>query len=679
MTEKIHEIIDRLNRAQKGLIFRIAASVIGVLGVLGIYGLTFTDFGAQIIPASYIENIVSGSLLATLIVLGVVWLNQSITALFVALITLGLTALLRSLEQLVWAESVLGTGVIIIAFLLAVQLIGLLFSLPWRPLAVAKVVIDEALRMKLALVFIVALIIFIPTLIAQLDPSQALRYRIQTFLSYGTGLTYGLLAVMTLFMSVATVAFEQRDKQIFQIVSKPLHRGEYLLGKWIGIMGLNFALLVIISGSVFWFTQYLRTLDPIDEVDRMSISEQVLTARVGVEPDYGDYSEDAYDIAIQRIEANPDLEMGDPGVLRETVEQVVREMKAIELSVNPGQVKEFKFSNLKPISEEFQATVVPGERVVLDAPIMSPADLEVWDIDREVRFGPGIHFAYTPGRTGPNPLPAEIEWRRPDEQRSDDLKLATNQPVIVRYFPANAMTLRFKINAGENDPGVIMPVSFFIEGQVIQQDVALVQTQTMLLPAGLVQDDGSLTVGVLNGEPFRDPQSGRMGVIPNPLTISFPPDGLEVMYKVSTFEANYLRGVLITWIKLGFLAMLGIATATFASFPVACLLAFSIFFGSEIGPFLNESLEYYEPIDPVSMETDYVKLIISWIATAVNWVLASYGDIRPTKLLIEGRLIGWDLVLKTAGIIGVAWTGLSFLVGWHVFRSRQLAIYSGHA
>lgn len=678
MSEKLFELIDRLNRAQQGLRFRIAASVLALLTVFGVYGATYTEWGRQVIPPSYLENIVSGTLISIVVLLGVIWLKQTVTAIVVAAVVIPSTLALRAAGQPAWAEAVLGAGMLGVAFLMAVQALALVFSLPWRPLAVSRVLVDEALRMKLALVFIVALIIFIPILITQLDPSQPLRYRLQTFLSYGTGLSYGLLAIMTLFMSVATVAFEQRDKQIYQIVSKPLHRGEYLIGKWIGIMGLNVVLLVITGGSVFWFTQYLRTLEPNNAFDRLAVSEQVLTARVGVLPDFADYGVQAEQIAIERIRNDPRLEMNEE-TIREVRTKVLTEMRSIELSVDPGAVREFTFQGLRPISRETTTEVRVGEVLQLRSPIMSPVDVEVWDIDEEVRFVPNVHFAFDPGRTGNEPVPARIEWVSPDRQVDPDLKLAPGQPVVVRYFPANAMTLRFKINAGDNQPGLIMKVGFLVGGQVITQEVALVQTQTLLMPAGLVQEDGSLSVGVLNGEPVRDPETGQMAVIPNPLTITFPPDGLEVMYKVSSFEMNFLRGMLIILIKLGFLAMLGIATATFASFPVACLLAFAIFFGSEIGPFLTESLKYYEPIDAATMEVDYFKLVVGAVARAVNWLLANYGEIRPTKLLIEGRVIGWNIVSHTAILIGFMWTGLSFLVGWLVFRSRQLAIYSGHA
>ena len=44
---------------------------------------------------------------------------------------------------------------------------------------------------------------------------------------------------MTLFLSCATVAFEIRERQIWQLMTKPVHRINYLLGKWVGVATLN--------------------------------------------------------------------------------------------------------------------------------------------------------------------------------------------------------------------------------------------------------------------------------------------------------------------------------------------------------------------------------------------------------------------------------------------------------
>src|SRR5690606_23738088 len=79
-----------------------------------------------------------------------------------------------------------------------------------------------------------------------------------------------------------------------------------------------------------------------------------------------------------------------------------------------------------------------------------------------------------------------------------------------------------------------------------------------------------------------------------PATIAFVPgDGLQMLYRVGSFEANLARGMTMLWLRLGFLAMLGLAASTFLSFPVACLLCLLVYFTSAGSAYLAESLEVY--------------------------------------------------------------------------------------
>jgi len=192
-----------------------------------------------------------------------------------------------------------GAGQLALAFatLLRVAAISLGGSTPVT--AVARTVLTEAVRMKLSGVFIVLLVFGLAGLPALLDPQEELRYRVQSFLQYAMGGTYVLVAMLTLFFSVATVAFEQRDKIIWQTMTKPVGAWQYVLGKWLGIVTLNACLLGVCGAGIFMFTEYLRAQPAIGErvaydsgaagpisEDRLILETRVLTARrvVGATP-----------------------------------------------------------------------------------------------------------------------------------------------------------------------------------------------------------------------------------------------------------------------------------------------------------------------------------------------------------------------------------------------------------
>ncbi|MFG0251782.1 MAG: hypothetical protein ACF8NJ_02790, partial [Phycisphaerales bacterium JB038] len=158
--------------------------------------------------------------------------------------------------------------------------------------------------------------------------------------------------------------------------------------------------------------------------------------------------------------------------------------------------------------------------------------------------------------------------------------------------------------------------------------------------------------------------------------LNFPPDGLEVMYSVGSFEGNYARAMLVLWIKLGLLAAMGIAAATFLSFPVASLFAFVGLFAAESSNFLKESLEYYTTEGKEGAER-LLTMAIRVVGQAIIGLFSPYTDLRPTEKLVEGRFVSWGQLVVGAVTLGLA-SLLIGVVGFAIFRKRELGTYSGH-
>src|SRR5262249_32782404 len=134
---------------------------------------------------------------------------------------------------------ILGCTALTAAFTALVQALRLAFSGPHPVLAIARNMIAEAVRMKISLVFIIILIFALAALPGTLSQDTPLRYRVQAFLQYGTGGAYWIIAILILFFSAASVSFEQRDRQIWQTMTKPVAPWQYILGKWLGACGLS--------------------------------------------------------------------------------------------------------------------------------------------------------------------------------------------------------------------------------------------------------------------------------------------------------------------------------------------------------------------------------------------------------------------------------------------------------
>ena len=69
--------------------------------------------------------------------------------------------------------------------------------------------------------------------------------------------------------------------------------------------------------------------------------------------------------------------------------------------------------------------------------------------------------------------------------------------------------------------------------------------------------------------------------------------------------------------------------------------------------------------------------LILGLAAVMEMLLRPFGQTGANDALVRGINVGWGLVLDALGVIGLAWTGLTLLIGWAAFRRKELAIYSG--
>ncbi|MCB1282300.1 MAG: hypothetical protein KDB18_12340, partial [Salinibacterium sp.] len=198
------------------------------------------------------------------------------------------------------------------------------------------------------------------------------------------------------------------------------------------------------------------------------------------------------------------------------------------------------------------------------------------------------------------------------------------------------------------------------------------------LTTDFVRPDGTLKLTIIN-EVRAVP--GR----PDYGSLNWEDGDLQILYNVSTFEWNFFRAMLLSWVKLAALAAIGIACATFLSFPVACLLAFTIAAAGLIAPYLATSLELYGPIPASAVDWSNVGMVVTFlfesfiegIAKLIVFVVGGFGTLRPTQALVEGRLITWGDVFWNLFRLGFLWSALSLIIGYLVMRSRELAVYSG--
>ena len=494
-------------------------------------------------------------------------------------------------DQIILA--ICGMAFLGITFALFTKIAMLILSSPRPVLAIAQGVVREAVRLRISVAFIVILVVLLPLVPLWIDSGEPLRYQIQTYLSRSISLTYVLLACMTLVLGCGTVAFEIRDRQIWQVMTKPVSRISYLLGKWIGIVAINGVAIVTASLAIFISVENLKTRPAQDAMDELAVRSEVLTARAGALPDY------------------PNLSSSE---LREMVNAAIDDNAELRGQIDRGEVPlvETQARLLEEILTEYsfaQRKVAPGASKVL------------------VFHGLGKSKA-----------------------------------------SGSEARLRYLFHCGASDTHTVHPLIFKFPKTDSWIDIQYVPTVGAFLriPPQMIEDDGTLEIEIINAG--YNVKSERFYPAPN--TVNWDRDDLEVLYKVSDFEMNFIRAMLVDWFKLSFLGVLAVATGAFLSFPVACLLSFAIFIGGSVAPFLGLSLDQYHP-------SNSIEVVIAVLAKFVHILLYRFGAVQPSQMLVEGRLIPWSEVMQEFFWLMIVWAGVSLLIGYAAFWRKELAVYSG--
>jgi ABC-type transport system involved in multi-copper enzyme maturation permease subunit len=613
------------------------------------------------------EHLTLGFVFTIALAVGVFIVQLGLGLSFLGVLTIGwgLASLLMFVPALAGIGRLIFAAVpLTLLFLTGVQLLRALLSWSHPVASIARNLVNEAIRMKISVVFIVLLILLLAIVPSALDAEQPLRYRVQQWLQYGVGFSYAIMALLTLFLAVGSVTTEQRDRVIWQTMSKPTAPWHYILGKWIGIMGINAVLLSVTAGGVYMFAEYLRRLPADGEVvylvpsdrgiteteDRRILESQVLVARVGEKAQ-------PYAPTLERTELIVHEMIKQRQETDSSVADTLALRKELRDEVNDG----YNDSIESLVGQRFDEMQQRDPRLSLDSRNLTKIRAEIVS-ELEMQFK-----TIEPG-----------QYKRYFFVGLDDVAQHGGEVALI-----------YKVNSGSNDPAAMYSLSLLINGvpwPVTDGDgrslpdqrrglrqVSLGSAQTLGIPmrfdgqdTNFIDERGVMELTVVNGHPSRPM---------NPQSLTFPPDGLEILYPVGSYTVNFVRIMVVIWIKLGFVASVALMAATFLSFPVACLVSLAVLFAAESSVFLADSLQNYA-IKDAKGEINIKSLVIQLIAAPVAKIFQTYSELRPTSNLVDGRLVGWGMLFKAVSVIGV-WTLAMLGAGWLLFRNRELALYSG--
>jgi len=151
-----------------------------------------------------------------------------------------------------------------------------------RLLAIAWLTWKAAFRFRLFVVVAVLLLAAVVGLPILIKDDGTARGFTQILLTYTLTIITALLGLCTLWLACGTLARDIEECQMQVVAVKPVARWQIWLGKWLGIVSLNAALLALAGGSVFILLQWRATRLPANQ--QAVLRNEVLVARGSAKP-----------------------------------------------------------------------------------------------------------------------------------------------------------------------------------------------------------------------------------------------------------------------------------------------------------------------------------------------------------------------------------------------------------
>ncbi|MCE5186174.1 MAG: hypothetical protein LLF76_08635 [Planctomycetaceae bacterium] len=449
--------------------------------------------------------------------------------------------------------------------------------------AVARNTLSQALRMKIAVVIILLMLVLLPIMGRIMVGDGTLLGKLQTFTSYSLGLISFLLCVLTIAIAAFTLSNDLKRKHIYLVLTKPIRRAELLAGKLLGIVLLDAMLLAVFGVAVFVLILLIWRYADVPAEQRLKTQAEFFTSRVAIKTELDKAqltrrAQERYD-KLKEQDQLPEG-MSFASILGELYGQ--ESMK--EQKVDPGQVKEWSFENVR-IKNPQDPNAVIFVRYKLQA-VSEPPDQKIFS-----RWRVGDLRQFEVG--------AQIKTPVPPVDRTDTVRAA----------------------------------------------------QEFAISASVIAPDGHLGLAFYN-----DPTLNQTTVIPQ---------DVEVLYKTGGFAGNYLRAILLIFVRLIFLAVVGVSLSTWLSFPVTILICLVVFFAGLTNGFI---------VDAIGSLQTAVGIIYSFTVKPLLWLLPQFdGVYNPGSYIVEGRTLGWTFLAAAASLTLAIKAMLMLLLGIVIFNRREVA------
>lgn len=215
--------------------------------------------------------------------------------------------------------------------------------------AIAVNTIRQALRMKIAMIFIILLLVLLPVMGLTATGDGTLKGRLQTFISYGLSLTGLLLSLLTIIVATFTITSDLDHRQIYTVATKPIRRYQFILGKLLGVVVLDVALVTLFAGIVYAVVVSLPRFYDVSQATRDELDNEFYVARASLTPPAPDVREEVMAL-YNRLEKTGELREAYPTLPRDLILRELTLRKQLEKrAAGAGEGLVWEFENVKPL------------------------------------------------------------------------------------------------------------------------------------------------------------------------------------------------------------------------------------------------------------------------------------------------------------------------------------------
>lgn len=202
--------------------------------------------------------------------------------------------------------------------------------------------------MKVAAVFLILLLVLLPVMGFSATGDGTLKGRLQTFVSYGLSLTSILLCLLTIIISIYSVTNDIEQRQIYTVITKPIRRSQFLLGKLLGVVLLDVILLSLFAAIIYTITIYTPQFFNATETERIQANNEFFTARAALAVPAVDVSQEVKD-RYEQLKRN--RELPENISYDEIIAELTMQQQLAKRAADVGQVLVWEFDNVEPLAQ----------------------------------------------------------------------------------------------------------------------------------------------------------------------------------------------------------------------------------------------------------------------------------------------------------------------------------------